>query len=121
MGEALHPDSLALLRQYQAWLAQRNLLDYDDLVIKAPEEITLEAETRQTVQLTAEAASIGVHPVRLVATDVDGNPIGAFDEVDIRSNTVGVVIWVIMGVGIGILAISIPVRWARRRRQGRTA
>ena len=93
----------------------------DDLVIKAPEEITLEAETRQTVQLTAEAASIGVHPVRLVATDVDGNPIGAFDEVDIRSNTVGVIIWVIMGVGVGILAISIPVRWARRRRRGRTA
>lgn len=35
MGEALQPDSLAILRQYQAWLAQRNLLDYDDLVIKA--------------------------------------------------------------------------------------
>ena len=31
----------------------------DDVVIKAPEEITLEAETRQTIQLTAEAASIG--------------------------------------------------------------
>ena len=90
----------------------------DDVVIKAPEEITLEAETRQTIQLTAEAASIGVHPVRLVATNLDGQPIGAFDELDIRSNTVGVVIWVIMGVGVGILAISIPVRWARRRRQG---
>ncbi|RYP83792.1 hypothetical protein EKO23_17980 [Nocardioides guangzhouensis] len=92
----------------------------DDVVIKAPEEITLEAETRQTVQLSAEAASLGVHPVRLVATNVDGQPIGAFDELDIRSNTVGVVIWVIMGVGVGILAISIPVRWARRRRRGST-
>jgi hypothetical protein len=88
-----------------------------DVVIKAPEEITLEAETRQTVQLTAEAASIGVHPVRLVATNADGQPIGAIDELDIRSNTVGVIIWVIMGVGVGILAISIPVRWARRRRK----
>jgi hypothetical protein len=88
-----------------------------DVVIKAPEEIDLEAETRQTVQLTAEAASIGVHPVRLVATNADGQPIGAIDELDIRSNTVGVVIWVIMGVGVGILVISIPVRWARRRRK----
>jgi hypothetical protein len=58
-----------------------------------------------------------VHPVRLVATNADGQPIGAIDELDIRSNTVGVVIWVIMGVGVGILVISIPVRWARRRRK----
>ena len=71
----------------------------DDLVIRAPEEIDLEAGTRQTVQLTAEAGSIGVHPVRLVATDVDGQPTGSFDEIDIRSNTVGKIIWVIMGVG----------------------
>jgi hypothetical protein len=69
------------------------------------------------VQLTAEAGSIGVHPVRLVATDVDGQPTGSFDEIDIRSNTVGTVIWVIMGIGVGILAISIPVRFARKRRR----
>jgi hypothetical protein len=89
----------------------------DDLVIRAPERIDLEAETRQTVDLTAEAGSIGVHPVRLVATDEDGQPTGSFDEIDIRSNTVGKIIWVIMGIGVGILAISIPVRWARKRRR----
>ena len=88
----------------------------DDLVIEAPEQIDLEAETRQTVDLTAEAGSIGVHPVRLLLTDEDGQPTGAFDEIDIRSNTVGNIIWVIMGIGVGILAISIPVRWARKRR-----
>ena len=93
----------------------------DDLVIRAPEEIDLEAGSRQTVQLTAEAGSIGVHPVRLVATDEDGQPIGSFDEIDIRSNTVGKIIWVIMGVGVGILAISIPVRWARKRRRADAA
>jgi hypothetical protein len=93
----------------------------DDLVIRAPEEIDLEAGTRQTVQLTAEAGSIGVHPVRLVATDEHGQPTGSFDEIDIRSNTVGKIIWVIMGVGVGILAISIPVRWARKRRRADAA
>ena len=93
----------------------------DDLVIQAPEQIDLEAETRQTVDLTAEAGSIGVHPVRLVVTDEDGQPTGAFDEIDIRSNTVGNIIWVIMGIGVGILAISIPVRWVRKRRRAEAA
>ena len=93
----------------------------DDLVIEAPEQIDLEADTRQTVDLTAEAGSIGVHPVRLVVTDEDGQPTGAFDEIDIRSNTVGNIIWVIMGIGVGILAISIPVRWARKRRRAEAA
>ena len=89
----------------------------DDLVIQAPEEVSLEAATRQTIELSAEAGSIGVHPVRLVLTDEDGQPIGSADEIDIRSNTVGTVIWVIMGIGVGILAISIPVRFARKRRR----
>jgi len=89
----------------------------DGIVIRAPEEISLEGETRQTVQLKAEAGSIGVHPVRLVATDSKGNPLGSVDELDIRSNTVSKVIWVILGAGVGILMLSIPMRWARRRRQ----
>jgi hypothetical protein len=55
--------------------------------------------------------------VRLVATDSKGNPLGSVDELDIRSNTVSKVIWVILGAGVGILMLSIPMRWARRRRQ----
>ena len=94
----------------------------DDLVIKAPGGHR--PGGRHPADRDAHRArpgSIGVHPVRLVATDEDGQPTGAFDEIDIRSNTVGKIIWVIMGVGVGILAISIPVRWARKRRRADAA
>ena len=40
-GEELHPNSVPLLKEYQAWLAKRNLLDYDDLVIRAAQLLAL--------------------------------------------------------------------------------
>ena len=49
-----------------------------------------------------------MHPVRLVATDSKGNPLGSVDELDIRSNTVSKVIWVILGAGVGILMLVDP-------------
>ncbi|MBD8871000.1 DUF6049 family protein [Nocardioides donggukensis] len=89
----------------------------DDLVIRAPEKVELEAGTQQTVELDAEARSIGVHAVRLVAAGEDGSLLGSSDVLNVRSNSVGTVIWVILGVGVGILFLAIPVRWARRRRR----
>ncbi len=40
-GAELHPNSVQLLADYQAWLARRNLLDYDDLVLRAAELLKL--------------------------------------------------------------------------------
>ena len=40
-GADLHPDGLQQLAQYTAWLAKRNLLDYDDLVLRAAELLRL--------------------------------------------------------------------------------
>lgn len=91
----------------------------DDLEVRAPEVIELEAGSSQTIQLEAEARSIGVHPVTLYATDSEGRSLGASEQVNVRANTVGKVIWVILGVGVGILFLAIPVRWIRRYRRKR--
>ena len=40
-GAELHPNSVQLLADYKAWLARRNLLDYDDLVLRAAELLKL--------------------------------------------------------------------------------
>jgi hypothetical protein len=91
------------------------------LEIKAPELIELEADTKQTVTLSATSDSIGVHPVTLVATDEELVPLGASEEISIRSNQVGRVIWVIMGAGGGILFLAIAIRLTRRIRRARAS
>jgi len=91
----------------------------DDLVIKAPQIIELEAGTQQSVTLSAQADSIGVHSLRLIATDESGRPLGSTAEISVRSNKVGRIIWVIMGVGVGILFLAIAVRLVRRVRGAR--
>lgn len=93
----------------------------DDLEISAPSEIELEADSTRTVQLSASAGSIGVHPVELQVTDSSGRPVGAPEKVSVRSNQVGKVIWVILGVGVGILFLAIPVRWIRRHNKAKAA
>jgi hypothetical protein len=93
----------------------------DDLVIRAPETIALEGRTQQTVQLDAEARSIGVHAVRLLTTTANGTPLGSVDAVSVRSNEVGQVIWVVLGAGVAMLFLAIPVRWYRRWRRSRAA
>jgi hypothetical protein len=93
----------------------------DDLVIKAPQSIELEAGKQQSVTLTAQADSIGVHPLRLIATDESGRPLGASEEISVRSNKVGRIIWVVMGAGVGILFLAIAVRLVRRVRGARAS
>ena len=89
----------------------------DDVRILAPDPIEVAAGARHTVQLQASARTIGVHSVELVATDAAGTALGSPQVVSIRSNQVGRAIWVVLGVGVGILFLAIPVRWIRRRRQ----
>ena len=80
----------------------------DDLVITAPESIELEAGEQQSVTLTAQADSIGVHPLRLIATDESGRPLGAAEEISVRSNKVGRIIWVIMGAARLLFGHPVP-------------
>ncbi|HJQ05801.1 MAG TPA: DUF6049 family protein [Nocardioides sp.] len=81
--------------------------------------VELAAHSRASVRLDAHTSRAGVHNLRLVVVNASGTPIGASVTVPIRSGSVGVVIWVILGTGAGILFFAIAVRLVRRIRRGR--
>ncbi|WP_436701969.1 DUF6049 family protein [Nocardioides sp. BYT-33-1] len=81
--------------------------------------IVLAANSRSSVPVSADMHGTGVHNVRLRLTDADGTPLGAEDELPIRSGQVGVVIWAIIGTGAGILFVAIGIRLVRRFRAAR--
>lgn len=87
--------------------------------IKAANPIVLAANSRSSVPISADMHGTGVHNVRLRLTDADGTPIGAEDQLPIRSGQVGVVIWAIIGTGAGILFVAIGIRLVRRFRASR--
>ncbi|QZY29144.1 DUF6049 family protein [Nocardioides coralli] len=90
-----------------------------DVSIEQPEPVELPARGRQSVEFNATTSSPGVHYVRLVVTDAEGTPLGADQRIPIRSAQVSDVIWVIMGVGVGLLFVAIAVRVFRRVRSER--
>ncbi|MFC5731249.1 MULTISPECIES: DUF6049 family protein [Nocardioides] len=111
-------------------VAVRNTLDYPVSVrieattdqgaeIGVANPIVLAANSRSSVPIEATMTSAGVHNVTLRLTDLEGNPIGADDELPIRSGQVGVVIWAIIGTGVGILFVAIGIRLFRRIRAHR--
>ncbi|GAB3853220.1 hypothetical protein GCM10028801_05490 [Nocardioides maradonensis] len=81
--------------------------------------VELAAHSRASVRLNAHTSRAGVHNLRLVVESSAGTPIGSTVTVPIRSGSVGVVIWVILGSGAGILFFAIAVRLVRRFRGGR--
>jgi hypothetical protein len=90
-----------------------------DVTVESSAPIELAAGSRQTVLLSAAADSPGVHYVRIRITDENGNPLGTTRRVAIRSAEVSQVIWLILGVGIGLLFVAIAVRVIRRVRSER--
>src|SRR3546814_15193644 len=83
---------------------------------EAPSEVILGPDPTRTVTLSAKAGSIGVHPLTPRLADAEGRPFGEEEQMNVRSNTVGKVIWVILGLGVGILFLAIAIRWVRRLR-----
>jgi len=98
------------------WLRTTSLGDVD---VETSDPIELAAGSRQTVLLQASASSPGVHYVRVMVTDQDGKPLGASQRVAIRSAQVSEVIWLILGVGVGLLFLAIAIRIWRRVRSER--
>ncbi len=90
-----------------------------DVTVESSTPIELAARSRQTVLLSAAADSPGVHYVRIRVTDENGNPLGTARRVAIRSAEVSQVIWLILGVGVGLLFVAIAVRVVRRVRSER--
>ncbi len=91
----------------------------EEVTIDEGDPVVLAPDSRTTILLDAHAKGPGVHNVTLSVTDVDGTPLGSSVEVPIRSGQVSQVIWVILGVGGGILFVAILLRLFRRIRRGR--
>jgi hypothetical protein len=91
-----------------------------DLQIRPADPVTIGPGQRASVQLRARADDIGVHSVTLVPTNSNGVRLGSSTNFNVRSSQVGLVIWVIMGVGAAVLLIASAVRIVRRIR-GRKA
>lgn len=81
------------------------------LRVAQPGLFDLAAQGRRTVVLDADVRSVGVHYVQLSVTDKDGAPLGSTARVPVRSTQYGKVIWVITGVGLGLLLLA----WVRQR------
>jgi hypothetical protein len=71
---------------------------------------------RASVRLRATTQDIGVHSVTLMPTNGNGEPLGNLTRFSVRSSQVGLVIWVIMGVGAAILFVTVGIRVTRRVR-----
>ena len=86
------------------------------LSIDRVDPINLGPDQRGSVRLHATARGIGVHSVILSPVTADGRPLGDSMQVSLRASQVGLVIWVIMGVGAAFLFVTAAVRVVRRVR-----
>lgn len=87
--------------------------------IRVANPIRLAPHSRTSVPVDADTTRSGVHNVTLRVVDADGTPLGAEDDLPLRTGQVGVVIWAIIGSGAGILFVAIAIRLVRRfRRRG---
>lgn len=91
----------------------------NDLEIPSPDPVSLGPGQRASVKLRANASDIGVHPVSLVPTNGDGQALGNPVRFNVRTSQVGLVIWAVMGVGAGVLFVTIAVRLLGRLRDHR--
>ncbi len=86
----------------------------DGIDVTSPKRVVLAPDARETVRLTTRTTDSSVHNVELMVTDEAGTPLGSTSDLRIRSTQVGGVIWIIIGVGVGVLFVAIAVRLARR-------
>jgi hypothetical protein len=82
--------------------------------------VTLGPGRRTSIRLEASSDDIGVHAVTLRVVDTQGRPLGSETRFSVRTSHVSTVIWVIIGIGAGLLLLAIVVRLYRRIR-GRLA
>jgi hypothetical protein len=87
--------------------------------ISAVDPVTLGPGRRTAIRLKVSSQDIGVHAVTLAATDTDGNPLGSFTRLSVRTSRVSTLIWVIMAAGAVLLFLAIAVRLYRRVRRRR--
>lgn len=89
------------------------------LDITGPDSVEVPAEAGTSVRLTAATDRLGVSDVEVEVVDSRGRPLGASDQMPLRSVQIGNVIWLIMGVGAALLLGAIVLRLVRRVRASR--
>jgi len=87
-----------------------------DLVIASPEDVALGPGQRASVRLRATSLDVGVHSVSLLPTNSNGQPLGSETRFNVRSSQVGLVIWIILGVGVTLLFLASGIRIMKRVR-----
>jgi len=71
------------------------------------------------MRIHAAASDIGIHLVTLQPVSGDGSPVGEVSTLSIRSSKVGLILWVVMGVGGAVLLVMVVLRIRQRIRQRR--
>jgi hypothetical protein len=99
----------------------RTRTDSKKMVIPSADPVTLGPGQRASVRMKATTGDIGVHSVTLVPVNADGKALGNVTRFNVRSSQVGLVIWVIMGVGGAVLLVMIVMRIVRRVSRRRKA
>lgn len=91
--------------------------DDDELTISAPAPLELTGGARVSLRLGARSSGFGVSEVRLTPATADGSLLPNTTTINVRRSQVGVVIWVVMGLGAAVLVVALVVRVVRRRRE----
>ena len=84
------------------------------VTITAPDPVRLGPGQRTSIRLKSVSGDMGVHAVRLIATNADGTPLGSRAQLTVRTSAVGQVIWFVTGAGALVLFAAILVRLWRR-------
>ncbi|CAN5337323.1 DUF6049 family protein [soil metagenome] len=95
---------------------QLHPLDAVGLSFDLPGIVDIPAQGAATVLVTAHAERSGRHNVTLELTGATGIPTGASAQVPIRAAEVSGIIWLVIGLGLGLLAIAIGLRLFRKFR-----
>ncbi|MGC4109859.1 MAG: DUF6049 family protein [Nocardioides sp.] len=93
------------------------------VTITGGDDVVLPPHGRKSVLLNATTHQRGVHNVVLELTSPDGQPLGlgSSDPFPMRAEQVSGLIWVIIGVGVGLLFAAILVRLTRRILRARSS
>jgi hypothetical protein len=89
------------------------------LELQAPDPVELLPNGRGAMRIDATAGDIGVHEVTLQPVTDVGTPVGQETTLSIRSSRVGLILWVVMAAGSGVLLVAIVLRVRKRIRQRR--
>jgi len=86
------------------------------VVVKVPDPVRLEPGQRASVKVQIETSTVGVQQIGLAPATTQGQVLGEPFTFNLRTSQVGLLIWVIMFAGAGLLLVMIIRRIIRRVR-----